>query len=87
MGADDFDSVRESRIPVPDGVGVNAVPGADLAQRNLTMAYLRFADLTNANLQGATLTNAELLLAWLKNADMNGADVRGANFGSTTSRY
>ena len=30
----------------PDGAGVNAGPGADLSNRNLTMAYLIGADLS-----------------------------------------
>ena len=40
---------QQSTTLAPGGAGVNAVPGADLSYRNLTMAYLIGADLTGAN--------------------------------------
>ncbi|AFJ75951.1 pentapeptide repeat-containing protein [Listeria phage vB_LmoM_AG20] len=42
---------------------------------NLRLAYLRGADLSNANLRGADLSNANL-----RGADLRFADLRGANF-------
>src|SRR5687768_17450630 len=41
----------------PDGAGVNVGPGANLANRNLTRAYL-VANLTGANFTQANLTQA-----------------------------
>ena len=41
---------RQSTTLAHEGSGVNAGPGADLAGRDLTMAYLIGANLTNANL-------------------------------------
>jgi hypothetical protein len=38
--ADPTQGKRQSTTLAPDGAGVNAVPGADLSNRNLTMAYL-----------------------------------------------
>ncbi len=42
---------------------------------NLRLAYLRGADLSNANLRGADLSNANL-----RGADLRFTDLRGANF-------
>ena len=47
--ADPSQGKQQSTTLAPDGAGVDAVPGADLSDRNLTMAYLIGADLTNAN--------------------------------------
>ena len=47
--ADPSQGKQQSTTLAPDGAGVDAVPGADLASRNLTMAYLIGADLTNAH--------------------------------------
>src|SRR5262249_26241530 len=73
-----------------DGAGVDAMPGAYLGYRNLTMAYLigadltgaygLYANLTNADLSQANLTHANFLAATLTDADFAGADVRGASF-------
>jgi uncharacterized protein YjbI with pentapeptide repeats len=41
---------RQSTRQAPGGVGVNVGPGADLAGRDLSMAYFIGANLTNANL-------------------------------------
>src|SRR5262245_16586754 len=70
--ADRSQGKRQSATLAPDGAGVDAVPDASLAGRNLTMAYLIGADLQNADFWQATLTDA----------DFSGADVRGANFAS-----
>ena len=50
-------------------MGVNAVPGANLANRNLTMAYLIGADLTNASARFANLTSADMSQAVITNVD------------------
>lgn len=67
---------QQSSTLVPDGVGVDAVPVADLRNLNLTMAYLIGTDLTNARFSSATLTDA----------DLTGAEVRGTSFSSITSK-
>ena len=46
--ADPSQGKQQSTTLAPDGAGVDAVPGADLSDRNLTMAYLIGADLTDA---------------------------------------
>ena len=63
---------QPSTTLAPDGAGVNAVPGADLSYRNLTMAYLIGADLTGAFAIAANLTNADLSQANLTNANFHG---------------
>ena len=47
--ADPSQGKQQSTTLAPDGAGVDAVPGANLSVRNLTMAYLIGADWTNAN--------------------------------------
>jgi hypothetical protein len=87
--ADPSQGKQQSTTLCPGGAGVDAVPGANLANRNLTMAYLIGADLTGATGYYANLTNADLSQANLTNAyfvaamtgaDFTGADVRGATF-------
>ena len=63
---------QQSTTLAPDGAGVNAVPGANLSFRNLTMAYLIGADLTGAIAVDTNLTNAELSQANLTNATFRG---------------
>ena len=60
---------QPSTMLAPDGAGVNAVPGANLSNRNLTMAYLIGADLTAPSRAYANLTNADLSQANLTNAN------------------
>jgi uncharacterized protein YjbI with pentapeptide repeats len=79
--ADPSQGKQQSTTLAPDGAGVNAVPGANLFGRNLTMAYLPAADLSNANLSQANLTNAYFRGAYLTGADFNGTEARGADFG------
>lgn len=93
--ADPGQGKQQSTMLAPDGAGVNAVPGANLYGRNLTMAYLIGADLTNAfafasnlsnaDLSHANLTNATFQGAWLTGADFTGAEVRCASFSAVTS--
>jgi CubicO group peptidase (beta-lactamase class C family) len=72
---------RQSTTLAPDGAGVDAVPGADLSGRNLTMAYLIGADLSHADLGDYwdRITNHRRV-ATLTDADFTDADVRGAKF-------
>jgi uncharacterized protein YjbI with pentapeptide repeats/formylglycine-generating enzyme required for sulfatase activity len=95
--ADPSQGRRQSTTLAPDGAGVDAVPGANLEYRNLTMAYLagqhlygatfKGADLTSAYVAGgANLTNADLTHANLTNADFNWADLTGADFSGAEIR-
>src|SRR5688500_13879444 len=63
---------QQSTVLASGGAGVNAVPGAYLSYRNLTMAYLIGADLTGARTEGANLTNADLSQAKLTSANFSG---------------
>ncbi len=58
--ADPSQGKRQSTTVAPDGTGVDAVPGANLSNRNLTMAYLIGADLTGAVGIATNLTDADL---------------------------
>jgi uncharacterized protein YjbI with pentapeptide repeats len=88
--ADPGQGKRQSTTLAPGGTGVDAIPGAGLIRRNLTMAYLIGADLTGANAHHANLTdadlsqgnlrNANLTAATLTDADFTGAEIRGASF-------
>ncbi len=90
--ADPSQGKQQSTTLAPDGAGVDAVPGAYLFRRNLTMAYLIGADLASASARGAILANADLSQAnlthayfggaTLTDADFTNAEVRGANFAS-----
>jgi hypothetical protein len=46
--ADPSQGKQQSTTLAPDGAGVDAVPGAGVGGRNLTMAYLIGADVTDA---------------------------------------
>jgi uncharacterized protein YjbI with pentapeptide repeats len=91
--ADPSQGKRQSTMLAPDGAGVDAVPGANLSNRNLTMAYLIGADLTGAYGSYANLTNADLTRANFSNSNFGGAmltdadfaeaDIRGANLTRT----
>ncbi len=74
---------QQSTMLAPDGAGVNAAPGANLAYRNLTMAYLIATDLTGADAGSVNLTNAELSQANLTNAYFEIANLTGANLSQT----
>ena len=69
---------RSSSTPCPDGLGVNAGPGADLSGLDLTKAYLIGWNLTGANLAGAILDDADASQAILDGADATGASLRDA---------
>lgn len=92
---DDGYQTQPSTTLTPSGAGVSAVPGADLANLDLTMAYLGNANLNSANLNDSNLSRADVNQANLTNANLSGvsfseanisganftgADVRGANF-------
>jgi uncharacterized protein YjbI with pentapeptide repeats len=90
--ADPSQGKQQSTTLAPDGVGVDAVPGADLRVRNLTMAYLIGADVERASFYGATLTDADLRQANLTNSDfyvatLNGANLTGAEVRGARFRY
>jgi len=55
--------------------------GADLSDADLRGADLRGADLGGAYLRGADLRDADLRGAYLRGADLGDADLRGANLG------
>jgi uncharacterized protein YjbI with pentapeptide repeats len=88
--ADPSQGKQQSTTLAPDGAGVDALPGADISNRNLTMAYLIGADLTaiygystnltNVDAVGANLTNADLRQANLTNAYFRYATLAGADF-------
>jgi uncharacterized protein YjbI with pentapeptide repeats len=69
--ADPSQGKRQSTTLTPSGADVDAVPGAVLTLRNLTMAYLNEADLNHATLQGTILQNASLRGANLFRADLS----------------
>jgi uncharacterized protein YjbI with pentapeptide repeats len=89
--ADPSQGKQQSTTLAPGGAGVDAIPGADLQNRNLTMAYLigadltralgYYANLTNADLSQANLTNANFDASTMTGADLTDANVGGANFG------
>ncbi len=72
---------QQSTTLAPDGAGVDAVPGASLGFRNLTMAYLVGADLTGASGYYVNLADADMSLANLTNADFS-ADLFFDGFGT-----
>lgn len=92
---------QRSTTLAPNGAGVNAGPGANLANFNLTKAYLIGADLspfldcfeeacsvTYADLTEATLVQADLTDAQLYGAILTGADLTGAEVrGVNFTRY
>lgn len=82
--ADPSQGKQQSATLCPDGAGADAVQDADLRYRNLTMAYLSGAGLTNANGYASNLTNADLSQANLSNANfaygiLTGTDLSQAN--------
>jgi uncharacterized protein YjbI with pentapeptide repeats len=78
--ADPSQGKQESTTLVPDGAGVDAVPGANLSNRNLTMAFLDSKDLTNVNLRQANITNVDFSYATITGADFTDAFGHGAQF-------
>jgi hypothetical protein len=90
---------QPSTTLAPGGAGANAVPGTNLSNRNLTMAYLIGAnigadtdyyeyyypsDLTGANLTQADLTGASLEGATATNVNFTQANLEGANITDAT---
>ena len=79
--ADPSQGKQQSTTLAPDGASVNAVPGANLTFRDLTMGYLIGADLTGAYGEAVILTDADLSQANLTNAHFTGyADDYGVYF-------
>jgi uncharacterized protein YjbI with pentapeptide repeats len=88
--ADPSQGKQQSTTLAPGGAGVDAVPGADLWNRDLTMAYLIgadltgasgvYANLTNADLSQANLTDGNFIHTTLSGADFTGAWVKAADF-------
>src|SRR5262245_53548935 len=78
--ADPSQGTQQSTTLAPDGAGVDAVPGANLSYRNLTMAYLIGVDLTGAYGYSANLAIADFRQANLANAHFADANLTGANF-------
>jgi uncharacterized protein YjbI with pentapeptide repeats len=90
--ADPSQGKRQSTTLAPEGAGLDAVPGANLSGRNLTMAYLIGADLTEANFSAffpgpaTVLTDADLSQGNLRNSSFYGAMLTGAEFGGAEIR-
>jgi uncharacterized protein YjbI with pentapeptide repeats len=91
--ADPSQGKRQSATLAPDGAGVDAVPGADFSNRNLTMAYLIGANLSvpiyggdfgypsyvlAANFAGTNLSRADLTDAHLAAATLTSANFADA---------
>ena len=92
--ADPSQGKRQSTMLAPDGGGAFTEPGANLSNRNLTMAYLIGANLSPyvvydpegyptvyviSNLTGVTLAQADLTRANLSEATLTGANLSQAN--------
>lgn len=90
---------QQSNTLAPDGTGVNAVPGANLSNRNLTKAYLYYASLAPyfeydsegnlidyhiADLSSVNLSQAELTGAGGAAANFTNADLSQANLTGAT---
>src|SRR5262245_40751291 len=92
--ADPSQGKRQSTTRAPDDAGIDAEPGENWRNRNLTMAYLIGADLTNvfgfnanltdADLSQANLTNATFDFATLTDAILREANLTNANFAAAT---
>ena len=85
--ADPSQGKRQSTTLAPDGAGVDAATGANLAGRNLTKAYLIGANLTNANLaariesQGRGYTESPFGDGhWFNEINFRGTRLTGADF-------
>ncbi|MGA2254864.1 MAG: pentapeptide repeat-containing protein, partial [Thermoguttaceae bacterium] len=86
--SDPSQGVVQSSVVCPGGSSVSAVPSVNLANLDLTQAYLIGADLeaatlTNANLTNANLSNASLVYSRLTNADLTGANLTNADVASS----
>jgi uncharacterized protein YjbI with pentapeptide repeats len=77
--ADPSQGKRQSTTLAPHGAGVNAVPGANLSVRNLTMAYLVGANLSPADLS-IFCGQSCLLRSNLSGTNLTDADLTNANF-------
>ena len=83
---------QQSTTVCSGGVGVNAVPYAYLSSKDLTMAYLFGASLSNASLSTTNLTDGYLKQANLTNAyasfsNLTGVDLSQANLTNAYFSY
>src|SRR5262245_20854829 len=85
--ADPGQGKQQSTTLAPGGGGVTAAPGANVAGRNLTKAYLIGANLTNVNGESVNLTNADLSQANLTNAYLGNATLTSANLTGAEVRH
>jgi uncharacterized protein YjbI with pentapeptide repeats len=91
--ADPSQGKQQGTTLVPDGAGVNAVPGAQLSERNLSKGYfigldlhgvaMRYGVLSNADFTAANLTDANFERSEVVNVTFAGADLSGAVFNGT----
>ena len=65
---------QPSTTLAPDGAGANAVPGANLSNRNLTKAYLIGADLSPISYDDCGTYFSDLTGANLSQADLTGCN-------------
>jgi uncharacterized protein YjbI with pentapeptide repeats len=77
---DDLSKGKQKSIFLcPDG-HVNAEPGVDLSNRNLTQAWLCNFDLSNASMRNTNLTDAYVKGVSVANADFTDAIITGVDF-------
>lgn len=76
---------QQSTTLVPDGAGVEAMPGSNLGDKDLSKAYLFNVELGSSQSVGVNLSNSYLYSADFKDADLRSAafilaDLEQANF-------
>ena len=87
--ADPSQGKQQSTTLAPDGAGVDAVPGANLFNRNLTMAYLIGADLTGClrairQFDQCRSESGEPHQCKLRSGHSDGRDLRHANLSNAS---
>jgi uncharacterized protein YjbI with pentapeptide repeats len=70
---------QPSTLVAYDGYGIQAGPGLNAANYNLTKAYFDGANLTGASFNSANLTDASLSQANLTNTNFNAANLSGTD--------
>src|SRR6187200_937854 len=71
---------QQSTTLAPDGAGANAVPGTNLSNRNLTMAYMIDANASTYLVYGPNGVDS-YVASNLTAANLSQADLTNANFG------